>query len=176
MAAREYVGNGIIVHWDSERCFHSERCTSGLPAVFDRSKRPWVDLGAADAGDVARVIDRCPSGALSYTRTDGEPNGKRGRSVDQDPASSIAVDPEWTTVARGAAGEVAVSVTITPLVNGPLSVTGPVALVQVDGTAVIVERCELCRCGQSASKPYCDGSHERVGFVAPGATSAPEPR
>ncbi|MEZ5099800.1 MAG: CDGSH iron-sulfur domain-containing protein [Thermoleophilia bacterium] len=26
----------------------------------------------------------------------------------------------------------------------------------------------LCRCGQSANKPFCDGTHKRVGFEAPG--------
>lgn len=170
MATREYVGNGIVVHWDGDRCVHSERCTAGLPAVFDRAARPWVSLEGAWAGDVARVIDTCPSGALSYTRTDGAPNGRRGRTAEEDPARSIAVDPGWAaaTVDPGA-GAASTVVTITPLRNGPLSVVGPVALAQPDGTLRVAERCELCRCGHSASKPTCDGSHARVGFTAPGA-------
>ena len=62
-----------------------------------------------------------------------------------------------------------VSVTITPLRNGPLSVVGPVGLSQPDGTVELVKRVDLCRCGQSASKPLCDSSHALVGFVAPGS-------
>lgn len=174
MATREYAGNGIVVHWDSDRCVHSERCTSGLPAVFDRSQRPWVRLDGADADDVAAVIDTCPSGALSYTRTDGVPNGRRGRAPGDDPSPSIAMDPEWMSVAIGSApNSVSALVTITPLANGPLSVIGPIGLIAPDGTVSVVPRCELCRCGQSASKPYCDGSHALVGFTAPGATSPP---
>jgi CDGSH-type Zn-finger protein len=30
-----------------------------------------------------------------------------------------------------------------------------------------VETIALCRCGHSANKPYCDGAHAKVGFVAP---------
>jgi len=95
MASRDYLGDGITVHWDSERCLHSGRCTNGLPAVFDTSKRPWIGPKGATADDTAAVIDTCPSGALSYTRTDGAPNGRRGRAVGEDPAASIAVDPDW---------------------------------------------------------------------------------
>jgi CDGSH-type Zn-finger protein len=39
----------------------------------------------------------------------------------------------------------------------------------VSGTGRRIEqttRAFLCRCGQSQSKPFCDGSHKRVGFVA----------
>jgi uncharacterized Fe-S cluster protein YjdI len=100
MATREYEGEGIIVHWDSDRCLHSERCVSGLPAVFDFSRRPWVDTSGATADRIAAVIDTCPSGALTYTRTDGAPNGPRGRTADEDPAASLAVDAEWVAAHR----------------------------------------------------------------------------
>lgn len=54
---------------------------------------------------------------------------------------------------------------VTPLPDGPLKVDG--ALELVTGTGRTIDRREsafLCRCGASASKPFCDGSHKRVGF------------
>ena len=80
-----------------------------------------------------------------------------------------------------ASGEVAVKqsealaasngpVHIVPLANGPLSVSG--ALEVVSGTGRTVNRTSgtaLCRCGNSANKPYCDGAHARHGFQAAGA-------
>jgi uncharacterized Fe-S cluster protein YjdI/CDGSH-type Zn-finger protein len=170
MATREYEGNGITVHWESDRCLHSERCTMGLPAVFDPDARPWVHPDGASADDVAAVIDTCPSGALSYTRTDGAPNGRRGRASGEDPAPSLAVDPAWeSTSFDTATGLTPTLVTITPLTNGPLSVVGCVGVTQSDGTVTVAQRLQLCRCGHSGSKPICDGSHARVGFTAPGA-------
>jgi CDGSH-type Zn-finger protein len=45
-------------------------------------------------------------------------------------------------------------------VSGPLFVRGGIAVVDADGTAYEVRnRVTLCRCGQSANKPFCDGSH-----------------
>ena len=50
--------------------------------------------------------------------------------------------------------------------NGPLLVTGGIALTRTDGTTDQVRnRMALCRCGESANKPYCDGSHAAVGFT-----------
>ncbi len=58
-------------------------------------------------------------------------------------------------------------VTITPLPNGPLEVSGEVRVVAADGTVLKeTAKCYLCRCGHSANKPFCDGSHKREGFVA----------
>jgi len=54
---------------------------------------------------------------------------------------------------------------VTPLPNGPLKVEGPLEL--VSGTGRTISRTAeayLCRCGASGKKPYCDGSHARIGF------------
>lgn len=51
--------------------------------------------------------------------------------------------------------------------NGPYLVTGTVTLIDADGNPYTAsENFVLCRCGQSATKPFCDGSH-RDGFSAP---------
>jgi len=63
-------------------------------------------------------------------------------------------------------------VKITAMPNGPYVVEGLVQLVDGRGQVVDVStrpRVALCRCGQSANKPFCDGSHARVGFQDPPA-------
>lgn len=54
---------------------------------------------------------------------------------------------------------------VNPQADGPLKVSG--ALELVSGTGRTINRTTeayLCRCGASANKPYCDGSHKRIGF------------
>ncbi len=52
--------------------------------------------------------------------------------------------------------------------NGPLIVEGPVDLFDTEGTAVPLDkpRIALCRCGASSNKPFCDGTHSKIGFAA----------
>jgi CDGSH-type Zn-finger protein len=52
--------------------------------------------------------------------------------------------------------------------DGPYKVTGPVTITDADGTIFHVEDgpVALCRCGRSATKPFCDGSHKAAGFRA----------
>lgn len=53
--------------------------------------------------------------------------------------------------------------------NGPYKVTGPARVVDAQGNELTCpegEAIALCRCGQSQTKPFCDSSHKRVGFVA----------
>ena len=55
---------------------------------------------------------------------------------------------------------------ITALANGPLMVEGAIHVTKSDGTTEIKEnKTFLCRCGHSANKPYCDGSHKKNNFV-----------
>jgi CDGSH-type Zn-finger protein len=54
--------------------------------------------------------------------------------------------------------------------DGPLIVRGDFVLTDQDGRPIPAGRrtVALCRCGRSAIKPFCDGSHARTGFRAPG--------
>jgi CDGSH-type Zn-finger protein len=60
-----------------------------------------------------------------------------------------------------------VKITVRP--NGPYLVEGPISL--VDGAGNSIETGEqkilaFCRCGGSTNKPFCDGTHSKIGFAA----------
>jgi 3-phenylpropionate/trans-cinnamate dioxygenase ferredoxin subunit len=61
-------------------------------------------------------------------------------------------------------------VTIRPLKNGPYEVSGRPDLADAQGATRLAEEdpIYLCRCGRSATKPFCDGTHKKVGFEAEG--------
>jgi uncharacterized Fe-S cluster protein YjdI/CDGSH-type Zn-finger protein len=136
---RTYRGANIEVSFDLGQCVHIGECLRGLPAVFELGRRPWIAPDAASADEVAALVERCPSGALQYRRLDGGPEEQ---------------GPEPAKV--------------TPIRNGPLLVRGRVEVRREDGTLEVLPRATLCRCGQSANKPFCDNTHLRVGFRAPG--------
>jgi uncharacterized Fe-S cluster protein YjdI len=136
---RVYRSQTIAVSWNPRVCMHAARCVAGLPNVFQPGERPWVKINAATADEIATVIARCPSGALHFERLDGGPQEQP--------------DAEMT---------------VTPRPNGPLYVRGNIRIVNSRGELVREDtRMALCRCGNSENKPFCDGSHRRVGFKAP---------
>ncbi|WP_144882245.1 CDGSH iron-sulfur domain-containing protein [Microbacterium paraoxydans] len=57
-------------------------------------------------------------------------------------------------------------VTVTAYPDGPLLVRGEIELHASDGTVIDPRRrtVALCRCGLSALKPFCDGTHKAAGF------------
>ncbi|HEX4147890.1 MAG TPA: CDGSH iron-sulfur domain-containing protein [Pirellulales bacterium] len=60
--------------------------------------------------------------------------------------------------------------TIRCRIHGPLVIQGPVRIIDHEGHEFTLPTDKpavaLCRCGQSANKPFCDGSHKACGFVA----------
>jgi CDGSH-type Zn-finger protein/uncharacterized Fe-S cluster protein YjdI len=135
---RSYQGTDITVRYDVTRCIHAAECVRGLRSVFDPDAKPWVDPDGAPADEVARVIHRCPTGALSYDRSDR--SGAAGPPIPTPVELSVCED-------------------------GPVYAHGDVRLVMAGSEAVGQEtRLALCRCGASANKPFCDNSHAEVGF------------
>jgi uncharacterized Fe-S cluster protein YjdI/CDGSH-type Zn-finger protein len=134
-----YRGKDIEVSFDLDICIHVGECLRGHPGVFDLNRRPWTLPDMAGADEVAEVVQRCPSGALLYKRLDG------GQQE----------EPDETTK-------------VTPMRNGPLLVTGKIAVMREDGTVETLPRATICRCGESQHKPFCDNQHIKAGFRAPG--------
>lgn len=139
-----YESENITVHFDAKRCIHAAQCVGGLPAVFDPNARPWVNANAAPTDAIVRVIERCPSGALGYTRKDGGPA-----------ETAAAIN------------------TITVTANGPLHLRGALEISPGQGAAQTERRAALCRCGASQNKPYCDNSHVGAGFQDSGILGKP---
>ena len=56
-------------------------------------------------------------------------------------------------------------VKVNVIANGPLMVHGTISITDKDGnTSVKDKTTAFCRCGASANKPYCDGSHRKINF------------
>ena len=134
-----YRGSAIEVTFDLDLCTHIGECLRRSPEVFQLRRRPWVLPDKSNADELAKVIERCPSGALQYRRLDGG-------------AEEAAPEP----------------VHVTPIRNGPLLIRGRVEVHRDDGSLEMLPRAALCRCGESANKPFCDNTHLRTGFRAPG--------
>ena len=69
----------------------------------------------------------------------------------------------------------AVKISIRP--NGPYLVEGDVEILDVNGNKVDTTsrpKIALCRCGASVTKPFCDGTHSKIGFQAAEAAVAQE--
>jgi uncharacterized Fe-S cluster protein YjdI/CDGSH-type Zn-finger protein len=136
---RTYRGKHIEITFDLDLCTHTGECIRRSPDAFELRRRPWILPDAARADDIAAVIERCPSGALQYRRLDGGP--------EEDGSETPSV---------------------VPIRNGPLLVRGRVDVKREEGSVESLPRASLCRCGQSANKPFCDNTHLRIGFRAPG--------
>jgi CDGSH-type Zn-finger protein len=111
-------------------CAHAGSCTDELAAVFHLNEEPWIHPESATVEEIKETINKCPSGALSYTV-----NGVEHR--DREGSPSIFIAP-----------------------NGPYVVSGGPTLentTRAEGASR--EHFTMCRCGGSKNKPFCDGSH-----------------
>jgi uncharacterized Fe-S cluster protein YjdI len=135
---KEYSNGEVTIVWEPAKCIHSALCFRSLPAVFNPQARPWVNVQAASTERLVEQVKSCPSGALSYKMN----------------TANAAAAASVTEVVR---------VKVTP--NGPLLVQGTIELETPQGDKVQRSTTTaLCRCGASANKPYCDGSHLKIGF------------
>ena len=92
---KTYPSDDVDVSYNIKRCIHAKECVHRLHAVFDVSKRPWIQPENASADAIANTIEYCPTGALHYDRKDGEPNES------PDDATTLKLVEDGPTYVRG---------------------------------------------------------------------------
>lgn len=131
-------GKQIVVHRDHALCIGSGFCGTRIASIAKMLAKSSPD-DTHVRSQVIAMIERCPSGSFTYS-LEGEDH-----DVEPDLPRQIAVTTETTSDG---------------LIDGPLVVTGNIRIERADGQPLEVRnRVALCRCGKSASKPLCDGSH-----------------
>lgn len=139
MSKKEFTNGEVTIVWKPGLCIHSAVCVKGLPDVFRPDEKPWIKVEEASTEHLIRQVERCPSGALSYFLNDSEAQ-----------ATTAGHEKETLVEIRK---------------NGPLMVHGKLHINYPDGGTENVEKTTaFCRCGHSARKPFCDGSHRNAGF------------
>ena len=131
----EFPGEDIDVRWDGRLCIHIGECGNAEGPLFEAGRDPWCIPEQAGKSEVREIVARCPSGALTFRDRDGTPE-------------SPAKENTAMVVYKG------------PIYfSGELDIAG--APQDMPGVRF---RAALCRCGQSANKPFCDNSHLNADF------------
>jgi CDGSH-type Zn-finger protein len=126
-------GTDVTVRDDRGICAHAAFCSSRVTNVWKASKT--IDDDAELRQTVVEMINRCPSGALTY-EVGGVP-------TEREMSPEIRVQKDGPYIIRG-------GINVKRADGQPLEIR---------------YRMCLCRCGHSKNKPLCDGSHFEVGFT-----------
>jgi CDGSH-type Zn-finger protein/uncharacterized Fe-S cluster protein YjdI len=137
-------GRDVTIRFDASRCVHSRNCVLGHPEVYVPNVKG--EWIHPDAASAEVVMHT----ALAC------PSG--AIRVSHNDGSATSDTPPVVNTVRIRE-------------NGPLAVE---AELQIRGEPQVSPRATLCRCGQSANKPYCDGAHAAAGFTATGEPAAKE--
>ena len=137
---KKYTNGEVTIVWKPDMCIHSKICWTELREVFDPFVKPWIKPEGAETERIIAQVKKCPSGALSYfMNRDAE-------------GEKVNVDAETIVEASK---------------DGPLLVYGNVTV--KNSLGVLTKKANVtafCRCGASANKPFCDGSHRKIEFRA----------
>jgi len=134
----EFEGKDLTVVDNIGVCSHAGFCVKGSPKAFfswEGEKR----ISNPDNDDKEKIIEtirKCPSGSLTYKL-----NGKLYDEYFLEPEIFVSK-------------------------NGPLFVRGGLLLNDPQAAKPhSKDHYTLCRCGSSKTKPFCDGSHKKIGFT-----------
>lgn len=136
--AKKYTDLDLVLNDNKKYCAIARFCDAKKD-IWELMEEPYNDQ---EKEEIKHRTEHCPSGRLilknQSTGEIYEPN--------LDPSIGLIEDPVMK-------------------VSGPLWVKGGIRIQSADGSSYeIRNRVTLCRCGQSANKPFCDGTHIKIKF------------
>jgi uncharacterized Fe-S cluster protein YjdI len=158
---RKYTNGEITVYWKPAACIHATYCFRELIEVFDPGRRPWVDMKGAPTDMIIKVVNMCPTEALTWKWNDETKNHGIGPEQTN---HIIFRRPEL--IEDEANREFEAPVTVKIMTDGPIVIKGTFELIYKGNKKVITDSLiSICRCGASDIQPYCDGQHRKIGFT-----------
>ena len=125
-------GRDVLLHFDTQRCIHARRCVLGEPAVF-----------LANTPGEWLFPDQATPERIAIVAA-------------QCPSGAVSYER-----LDGGPNEAAPAVNVARVrENGPLALNAELLIEGIAGAVGF--RATLCRCGESANKPFCDGSHKKT--------------
>lgn len=145
---REYTNGEITVFWKPKECIHATTCFRELRSVFDPGKRPWVNMNGASTEEIIRIVDLCPTQALTYKYNKEKKEKEKAETTVETKTDQPPVE-------------------VRVMRDGPLVVRGEFKIKGADGEEMKkMKIASFCRCGQSNNMPFCDGTHRKVGWAS----------
>lgn len=150
---KQFTSGSVVIEWRPDLCEHSSFCFRLLPEVFNPRVNPWIQPENASTEQLIQVVRQCPSGSL---RIQGDVDPSK-RTQPQDQAEGV---PAAGNAENESASQPLTNVKVNVVGGGPLEVRGEVTIQEPGGAERRSQRViNLCRCGHSKTKPYCDLSH-----------------
>ena len=139
---KNYSNEEITVIWKPDVCIHSTNCWKASLKIFNPKRTPWIDMNAGTTEEIIKIVNNCPSGALKFKREKKMSEQKAQPAQSQETKLTVQVNK-----------------------GGPYLIKGKFVFVGTDGNEEVKEgSIALCRCGASNNKPFCDGTHRKIGF------------
>lgn len=167
---RQYTNGEITVFWIPSKCIHATTCFRELIDVFNPGRRPWVNMEGAPTRRIIEVVNKCPTQALvwKYNKdlTEDEKTAQHPSASEEETPKSISgaqeINPD-TIPQKEVKRDKPTNIRI--MRDGPIVVDGEFKVIGSDNIELRkTPMTSFCRCGNSRSQPYCDGTHRKIGF------------
>ena len=167
---RQYTNGEITVFWIPSKCIHATTCFRELIEVFNPGRRPWVNMEGAPSRRIIEVVNKCPTQAIIWKNngdlTEAELANQRSHAKEEENPETLSSPTNAAVKEKGEQKAERIKPTnIRIMKDGPIVVDGEFKIIGGDNQELKPTRMtSFCRCGNSRSMPYCDGTHRKIGF------------